>query len=190
MSLLKTIFASTLILSVAGLAQAQDDIDTIEAIETVPSKKLQTRGQHIRGPVTSLYTAGLMLAGFDKNTDYSVTRAEFDAGRIQAFEIADKDKSGALGLFELEDWRQKVLGSLDAPPGNLAFDKNYDQRVTRTEFDTVLGHIFKRADKNEDGRVISSELIHVFEMPYRPVSNETRRHPETLNDAERNRHRR
>jgi len=52
------------------------------------------------------------------------------SGLAKAFKSADKDDSTTLSLFELEDWREAALGSLDAAPGTLAFDKDFDQRVT------------------------------------------------------------
>jgi len=189
MSLLKSTLGLALLLSFAGISHAQDDVETIEAVEKVPSKKLQERGERIRGPITSLRMAGLMLVGFDENTDYRITRTEFDTGHQQAFKKADADNSGTLSLFELEDWRLKALGSLDARPGNLAFDKDYDQRVTREEFNDVLGHVFKVTDKDEDGIIIFSELVHVFEMPTRRLSEDGRERPNGTGQQQRNRRR-
>lgn len=111
----------------------------------------------------------MLFASFDTNTDYKINSTEFAAGRTQAFNAADKDNSKTLSLFELEDWREAALGSLDAAPGNLAFDKDYDQRVTRAEFDHALNYIFKVGDKNDDGDLAFSELVKVFEMPRRPI---------------------
>ena len=109
----------------------------------------------------------MLFASFDTNSDYQVNEVEFAAGRTQAFNAADKDNSNSISLFELEDWRKAALGSLDAAPGNLAFDKDYDQRVTRAEFDYALEFIFKAGDKNSDGILEFSELVTVFEMPRR-----------------------
>ncbi len=193
MPLFRTALAFTLLLSGANIAHAQDDmetIDTIESVEKVPSKKLQRAGKHMRGPITSLHKAGLLLASFDKNSDYEITQAEFAAGRMQAFKQADTDNSGVIGMFELEDWREKALGSLDAAPGNLAFDKDYNQRVTREEFDSALGVVFKGADKDKDGKIEFSELVHVFEIPSRPEFREPRQRLDELDQANRNRRRR
>ena len=193
MPLFRTALAFTLLLSGANIAHAQDDmetIDTIESVEKVPSKKLQRAGKHMRGPITSLHKAGLLLASFDKNSDYEITQAEFAAGRMQAFKQADTDNSGVIGMFELEDWREKALGSLDAAPGNLAFDKDYNQRVTREEFDAALDVVFKGADKDKNGIIAFSELVHVFEIPSRPVFDEARKRPDGFDQIDRNRRRR
>lgn len=138
-------------------------------LELIPNKKLEQRGQRISGPITSISAAGLLFASFDKNSDYSIDSDELSVGQSTAFKIADKDQSGAITLFELEDWRIAALGSLDAPPGNISFDKDYDQRVTQAEFNHALGYVFNAHDKNEDGQLSFQEITRVFEMPRRPI---------------------
>jgi len=107
--------------------------------------------------------------GLIAHEDYAVTASKRSA---KAFKSADKDGSTTLSLFELEDWREAALGSLDAAPGTLAFDKDFDQRVTRDEFDHAMTFVFKTGDKNEDGVLELNDLVKVFEMPRRPVIEE------------------
>ncbi len=154
-------------------ASAADPIEDFEEdIELLPNKKLEKRGERISGPITSISAAGLLFASFDKNSDYIIDALELSKGQSAAFKIADKDKSGAITLFELEDWRKAALGSLDAPPGNISFDKDYDQRVTKAEFKHALSYVFHTKDKNEDGRLSFEEITRVFEMPRRPIIQE------------------
>jgi len=170
MTLFRLLFTASLLCAVSTAAIASDPLPEDEdLIEEIPNKKLERRGERIKGPITSVGAGAMLFASFDTNTDYSVNQVEFAAGRTQAFNAADKDSSKTLSLFELEDWREAALGSLDAAPGNLAFDKDYDQRVTRAEFDHALGFVFKAGDKNDDGVLAFSELVKVFEMPRRPV---------------------
>lgn len=170
MTFIKLILTAALLCACPYAALANDPLleDDIE-LETLPNKKLERRGERIKGPITSIGAGGMLFASFDKDSDYRVTQIEFTSGLSKAFNAADKDLSKTLSLFELEDWRKAALGSLDAAPGNLAFDKDYDQRVTRSEFDHALGFVFKAGDKNNDGILEFSELVKVFEMPRRPV---------------------
>ncbi|WP_026940948.1 EF-hand domain-containing protein [Hellea balneolensis] len=170
MTFTKLILTASLLFTLPLTALAADPVlDEETDVETLPNKKLERRGERIKGPITSIGAGGMLFASFDKNADYRVTQAEFTSGLSTAFKAADKDVSKTLSLFELEDWREAALGSLDAAPGNLAFDKDYDQRVTRSEFDHALGFVFKAGDKNDDGALDFSELVKVFEMPRRPI---------------------
>lgn len=170
MTFIKLILTAALLCACPYAALANDPLleDDME-LETIPNKKLERRGERIKGPITSIGAGGMLFASFDKDSDYRVTQIEFTSGLSKAFNAADKDLSKTLSLFELEDWRKASLGSLDAAPGNLAFDKDYDQRVTRSEFDHALGFVFKAGDKDNDGILEFSELVKVFEMPRRPV---------------------
>lgn len=170
MTLFRLLFTASLLFAVSTSAIAADPLlEDEELIEELPNKKLERRGEHIKGPITSVGAGAMLFASFDTNADYAVNEIEFVAGRTQAFNAADKDRSKTLSLFELEDWREAALGSLDAAPGNLAFDKDYDQRITRAEFDHALSFVFKAGDKNDDGVLAFSEMVKVFEMPRRPV---------------------
>ena len=153
----------------SGVATADPLLEDAELVEELPNKKLERRGERIKGPITSVGAGAMLFASFDKSADYKINAAEFTAGLKTAFKSADKDRSTTLSLFELEDWRVAALGSLDAAPGNLAFDKDYDQRVTRAEFDYALNYVFKAGDKDDDGVLEFSELVKVFEMPRRPT---------------------
>lgn len=155
-----------------GVVAADPLPEDAELVEELPNKKLERRGERIKGPITSVGAGAMLFASFDKNADYKINAAEFATGLTTAFKAADKDRSTTLSLFELEDWRVAALGSLDAAPGNLAFDKDYDQRVTRAEFDYALNFVFKAGDKDDDGVLEFAELVKVFEMPRRPALEE------------------
>jgi len=170
MTLFRLLFTASLLCALSTAAIAADPVfEDEELVEELPNKKLERRGERIKGPITSVGAGAMLFASFDTNADYQINQVELAAGRTQAFNTADKDNSKTLSLFELEDWREAALGSLDAAPGNLAFDKDYDQRITRAEFDHALGFVFNAGDKNEDGILAFSELVKVFEMPRRPV---------------------
>ncbi|MEP3892319.1 MAG: hypothetical protein ABJN69_17800 [Hellea sp.] len=170
MTILRSLILAISLFALPSAAAAADPLpEDAELVEELPNKKLERRGERIKGPITSVGAGAMLFASFDENADYKINAAEFTAGLKTAFNSADKDTSKTLSLFELEDWRLAALGSLDAAPGNLAFDKDYDQRVTRAEFDYALNFVFNAGDKDDDGILEFSELVKVFEMPRRPV---------------------
>ena len=173
MILFRLILTTSILCALPSLALGAEPFPEEDTfVEELPNKKLERHGERIKGPITAIGAGGMLFASFDTNADYSVDSKEFTAGLSRAFKAADKDSSKTLSLFELEDWREAALGSLDAAPGNLAFDKDYDQRITRDEFKYALEFVFKAGDKNDDGRLEFSELVKVFEMPRRPVLEE------------------
>ena len=151
-------------------AYAQVPIEDPNATIELPNKKLAKKGMRIEGPITSISAGGLLLASFDSNYNFQIDLNEFNNAKLHIFNIADTDKSGVISPFELEDWRKTALGSLDAPPGNLSFDKDYDQRITKNEFNKTLISIFESGDKNNDGILKFSELVDVFEISNRMVT--------------------
>ena len=138
-----------------------------EGVETLQDPKANAENRMPRGAVTTLHAAGLLFASFDSNGDYTVDTAEFIAGRDASFARADQTGNGSLSLIELQDWRALALGSLDAAPSNMAFDRDFDQTVSYPEFDEMFGSIFQAKDTDADGRVAFSELIRVIEIPDR-----------------------
>ena len=151
-------------------AYAQVPIEDPNVTIELPNKKLAKKGMRIEGPITSISAGGLLLASFDSNYNFQIDLNEFNNAKLHIFNIADTDKSGVISPFELEDWRKTALGSLDAPPGNLSFDKDYDQRITKNEFNKTLISIFESGDKNNDGILKFSELVNVFEISNRMVT--------------------
>ena len=120
-----------------------------------------------RGPMISVSAGGIWLAGLDRNNDYAVSQSELSQGKAAAFTTADVNNDGTLTLFELDDWREKALGSTDAMPGRFVFDPDFDQQITRGEFETTLETLFVRADKDKDGLLYRSEIVRVIDRSVR-----------------------
>ena len=162
-SFTKAVLTFAVISAIPSVALGQETRSNVP--EQLPNKKLEERGERIRGPITSIAAGALLFASYDKNADYLIDADEFLTGQASSFQSADSDKSGTLSLFELEDWRKAALGSLDAAPGNLSFDKDYDQRVTATEFKSALKYVYNVNDKDADNQLSFEEMIRVFEIP-------------------------
>jgi len=147
-----------------GTTAAQDN--TLDVLDTKRSKMPPRPILNI-GPITTISTAGLLIATFDTNGDYQVDHKEFVAGYKAAFPKADTDSNGRLGLVELEVWRTKAFGDKDATPGSLFFDTDYSQTTTRAEFYDAFERVFELSD--EDGnRVIEFTEIAKVVTPRKP----------------------
>lgn len=147
------------VLSPAALGQMSDS-----GVETLESDRSTGDRRPVRGPFTVIRPAALFIGTLDTDHDYRITRAEFDSGVARAFTMADRDENGQLSLFELEDWRLAALGSMDALPGNFAFDGNHDGGITGDEFAAALNFEFDRNDGDANGVVLFRDLVRVMEV--------------------------
>lgn len=116
-------------------------------------------------------TGALLFAGFDRDDDYVIDRTEVSAGIERAFLKADTDGTGLLSLVELEAWRQKALGALDATPNNFAFAPNFARTVTPAKFKEVISKVADNLDKdkdgNMDGKIAMADLMKNMALPTR-----------------------
>ena len=137
----------------------------LSACATKPERRGPPQDRQGQGPARSSGTfvkpVGLLFAGMDKNGDAIVTRSELDAG-IQA-EWSDFERNPSAAYFST--WSVKKLGSTDAFPTFLMFDKNINGVVSAEEFSERLQIEFRQADKNSDGRLERSEMLVAFAAP-------------------------
>ena len=181
--------AACLVFCASASAPAQDD--EIEGLESLEEQRQELPSMpQVRGPITIIRPAALLFTTFDSDRDYQISRAEASAGAIDAFKRADKDNNGRVSLFELEDWRAAALGSMDALPGNLNFDTDYDNQVSTVEFNKAIMDIYARHDKDEDGQMKNSELMQILEVPApKGPKKERQTDRECLDQLQRNRSR-
>ncbi len=142
-------------------------VSTAQGVETLSGQKSNQPPSRpsVRGPITAISPAALWFATLDKNQDYIITRKEFEAGLKSTFEREDKNSDGKMSLFDLEDWRKRALGSVDAQPHVLQFDNNYNSSITREEFDATMLFMFEAADKNKDDAVAFGEMVAIMDRP-------------------------
>ncbi|MCF6221480.1 MAG: hypothetical protein L3J65_10235 [Robiginitomaculum sp.] len=115
--------------------------------------------------ITVVSPASLLITSFNRNNDYVIDRAEFTAGRDQAFLTADSNQDGRINLFEMDAWRQGALGSKDAAPMSMFFDADFNQVVTKKEFETAFDTLFNNADKDGNSTIAFTELVRVAARP-------------------------
>lgn len=110
---------------------------------------------------TFVKPVGLLFAGMDLNNDAIVTEAEFNAGVAAEWSNFDRNPSGT--YFAV--WSVAKLGSTDAYPTFMMFDKNFNNVVSDDEFSERLESEFSQMDVNRDGQLSRSEMIVAFAAP-------------------------
>lgn len=140
-----------------------DTENKIIGIDGAGPQQVQTQDDSI--PV--MRPAALLIASFDKDGTYTVSRDEFNAGLKAAFQRADVNKSNSLTPAEIETWRELALGDKDAPPASYAFDPNLDHTISMEEFTNAFERIFNRADENKDAQIAFEELMQMRAFPRR-----------------------
>jgi len=110
-------------------------------------------------PTISASPVALMIAGFDRDGDAVVTRAEFDAGVARSFADGDADTDGQIKLIELSNWSVKWLGNAGALPGQFDFDRDGDDAISKAEYAAEFDRRFAGFDKDKDGNLRRAELI-------------------------------
>ena len=110
-------------------------------------------------PTLSSTPVALMFAGFDRDGDTWVTRAEFDAGIVGSFKSGDANADGDISLLELAPWSTTWLGNAFALPGLYDFDRDENDRISAAEFRAELARRFDAMDSDRDGILARAELI-------------------------------
>jgi len=158
--LTKFALSSALILglSVPALAQQSDDIiEAAKPIKTAEFDAPERRAASLNGTIQSRPVA-LIFTSFDSNFDYAVSRSELDAGLTREWSKLETNFSGKASPISFETWQVKALGSKEALPSRVTFDKDYDSMISRAEFSQTLVKIFTDMDKDNDGALSREEL--------------------------------
>lgn len=154
----RTTQASTVLLIVAGLS--------LSACATKPDRDRPPRGEDrqdrpARTSGTFLQPAAFLFADMDSNQDKVTSRAEMLAGVQAEWDGFERNPSATV----FANWSRRTLGSTDAKPTFMSFDRDFNGVVTKAEFTTEFETLFTQFDKNTDGAIDRSEMIVAFEAP-------------------------
>lgn len=127
----------------------------------------------LSAPTISATPVAVTVAGFDRDQDARVTRAEFDAGLERSFRHGDANGDGQISLLELTGWAQTWLGNAGAIPGQYDFDRDGDDRISFAEYKTEFDRRFAELDKDKDGAIVRSELITLTSPRFQPQQRGT-----------------
>ncbi len=154
----RTPSAPTILLIALGL--------TLSACATKPDRDRPPRGEDrpdrsIRSSGTFLQPAALLLSDMDVNQDRVTTRVEMQSGIQSEWESFERNPSATT----FANWSRQTLGSIDANPTFMSFDRDFNGVITEDEFATEIETLFTRLDKNGDDEVDRSEMIIAFQAP-------------------------
>jgi hypothetical protein len=105
-----------------------------------------------------LHPISAIFISMDSNKDKVTSRAEMQSGvqmEWASFETAPS-------AITFAQWSVASLGSSDANPGFMRFDRDFNGIVSEDEFKSEFERSFDRADKNKDGRLERSEMTTEF----------------------------
>lgn len=122
----------------------------------------------LSAPTISATPVSVMIAGFDRDGDARVTRAEFDQGVERSFKQGDANGDGQISLIELTGWAQTWLGNAGALPGQYDFDSDGDDRISLAEYKAEFNRRFAELDKDKDGVLVRAELITLTSPRFQP----------------------
>jgi len=133
---------------------------------TKPDRDRPPRGddrldRSARSSGTFIQPAALLFADMDKNGDRVTTRAELISGVQAEWDSFDRSPSA----MSFVTWSKTALGSTDANPTFMSFDRDFNGVISKSEFTAQFESLFKSLDKNGDGAVERSEMIVAFAAP-------------------------
>jgi hypothetical protein len=97
----------------------------------------------------------------DSNQDKVTSQAEMLTGVQKEWESFDRNPSATA----FTNWSLKALGSTDANPTFMSFDRDFNGVVTKPEFTAQFDRLFKDFDKNADGLLDRTEMIVAYQAP-------------------------
>ena len=112
---------------------------------------------------------GRMWTNADSNKDGVISKAEFDASRVQRFALMDGNKDGFVTEAEM---RASAPNGGQPPPGagkgqrqgggmGARLDANGDGKISKAEFVDGGAMQFGRLDGNKDGKIDTTELANM-----------------------------
>lgn len=150
--LLALMALASLYLPQGALAQSAET----EEIDNAERRK----PEQIRGEIQARPIA-LMFAGMDVNRDKRVTREEAATAISADWLSLSPSMTNKIGAFKIQDWALETLGSAEARPSRISFDRNLDNQVSGDEFEHRLLSAFDTMDEDKDGVLTRAELVYL-----------------------------
>ena len=152
-------------LQLSALALAAASL-TLSACASKPERRgpPQDRGKSERPAKSSgtfMQPIAALFIGMDTNQDNVVSTSEMELGAKSEWASFDRKPSATY----FAQWSVNTLGSTDARPTFMSFDRDFSGTITQSEFTDQLEQEFQRLDKNRDGSLERSEMIVAFAAP-------------------------
>ncbi|MEM9706371.1 MAG: hypothetical protein AAF850_09885 [Pseudomonadota bacterium] len=117
----------------------------------------------------------LFFASLDQDVDGQVTQADIEQSTPAVFTRFDRNTDGQLTPIEFANWSETHLGDREALPGFLRFDRDRNDAISLSEFQTTLGLQLDRLDEDKDGAVSVEEMTFRIQRPQRNGDQEGQR---------------
>jgi len=115
-----------------------------------------------QGSGTFLRPVAALFIGMDSNKDKVITLAEVDAGAASEW----ASFNGSPSAIYFNDWSLVNLGSADAMPSFMSFDRDFSGVISESEFSAQLRRQFTQLDKNKDGELTRSEMLVTYNAKF------------------------
>jgi len=108
-----------------------------------------------------MYPVAVLFSGMDRNGDKLISRAEVTDGVQAEWQTFQTSPSA----IQFSNWSVTNLGSTDAQPSFMSFDRDFNGVISEGEFMEQMDKEFERMDKDRDGQIARSEMIIAFQAP-------------------------
>ena len=129
-----------------------------------PPPDRQERGGQDRAIKTSgtfMHPVAALFSQMDEDRDKVVTPNEVAKGADAEWASFTQNPSA----IQFSRWSVETLGSTDAMPNFMSFDRDFNGVISKAEFTSQLDREFVRLDKNGDGQLTRGEMLIAFEAP-------------------------
>ena len=138
----------------------------ISSCATKPGRKgpppdRQGKGGPTKTSGTYILPVAILFASMDVNNDKVTSLIEMQKGAQSEWETFERNPSATY----FSQWSIANLGSIDAMPTFMSFDRDFNGSISEEEFVNQLSSEFRRLDRNRDGQLQRSEMIIAFEAP-------------------------
>lgn len=123
-----------------------------------PTDRESRQGSRAQSSGTFMQPVAALLSLMDTNRDKRVSLEELKSGSQAEWSGFSQRPSATY----FAQWSIENLGSTDAMPTFMSFDRDFNGVISQTEFSSQLEREFKRLDKNADSMLDRSEMIIAF----------------------------
>ncbi len=169
------LFITTLLLSTCLSVMAGAQEPSIETVETVDDSlvrlpdRMQRRffGRFRSSDSLKFVPGGALILSFDKDNNELISQSELRTGINEAFDLADKNLSGYLSIFEQKEWASTLKVRDDTLANPVRFDPNLNGSISYEEFAGVILMLAKQY-QNEKGTILFESLVQIDEEDIKP----------------------